>query len=55
MNRRASDSGAHLLLFQQQYGVNGLNTFGAVHPTHMQSPLSNVRKSKNKKLSRKII
>jgi len=49
MNRRASDSGAHLLLFQQQYGVNGLNTFGAVHPTHMQSPLSNVRKSKKQK------
>ncbi|CAF3508699.1 unnamed protein product [Rotaria socialis] len=41
MNRRASDSGAHLLLFQQQYGVTGSNTFGAVHPTYTQSPLSN--------------
>jgi hypothetical protein len=42
MNRRASDSGAHLLLFQQQYGVTGSNTFGAVRPTHVQSPSSNV-------------
>ncbi|CAF4039292.1 unnamed protein product [Rotaria magnacalcarata] len=41
MNRRASDSGAHLLLFQQQYGVTGSNTFGAVLPTYTQSPLSN--------------
>ena len=43
MNRRASDSGAHLLLFQQQYGVTGSNTLGAVHPTHSQSPSSNVK------------
>jgi hypothetical protein len=43
MNRRASDSGAHILLFQQQYGVTGSNTFGAVHPTHTQSPSSNVK------------
>ena len=44
MNRRASDSGAHLLSFQQQYGVTGSNTFGAVRPTtHIQSPSSNVK------------
>jgi len=50
MNRRASDSGAHLLLFQQQYGVTGSNTFGAVRPTHVQSPSSNVKKmAKNNK------
>jgi hypothetical protein len=47
MNRRASDSGAHLLLFQQQYGVTGSNTFGAVRPTHVQSPSSNVREKKS--------
>lgn len=43
MNRRASDSGAHLLSFQQQYGVTGSNTFGALRPTtiHLQSPSSN--------------
>ncbi|CAF0868718.1 unnamed protein product [Rotaria sordida] len=41
MSRRASDSGAHLLLFQLQSGATGSNTFGAVHPTHTQSPLSN--------------
>ncbi|CAF2816898.1 unnamed protein product [Rotaria sp. Silwood2] len=41
MNRRASDSGAHLLLFQLQSGATSSNTFGAVHPTHTQSPLSN--------------
>lgn len=46
MNRRASDSGAHLLLFQQQYGVTGSNTFGAVRQTHAQSPSSNVKKKK---------
>lgn len=46
MNRRASDSGAHLLLFQQQCGVTSSNTFGAVHPKHIQSPLSNVIKRK---------
>ena len=43
MNRRASDSGAHLLLFQQLYGVTGSNTLGAIRPTHVQSPSSNVR------------
>jgi hypothetical protein len=43
MNRRASDSGAHLLLFQQQYGVTGSNTLGAAHPTHIQSPSSSVK------------
>ncbi|CAF4656483.1 unnamed protein product, partial [Rotaria socialis] len=47
MNRRASDSGAHLLLFQQQYGVTGSNTFGAVHPTYTQSPLSNYPTNNN--------
>ncbi|CAF1075592.1 unnamed protein product [Adineta steineri] len=41
LNRRASDSGAHLLLFQQQYGVSGSNTIGAVRPTQLQSPISN--------------
>jgi hypothetical protein len=49
MNRRSSDSGAHLLLFQQQYGVTGSNTFGAVRPTHIQSPLSNVKNKSRKK------
>lgn len=44
MNRRASDSGAHLLLFQQQFSVTGSNTFGAGPPMHTQSPVSNVRK-----------
>ncbi len=48
MNRRASDSGAHLLLFQQQYGVTSSNTFGAVRPTHIQSPSSNVKKNRKK-------
>ena len=51
MNRRASDSGAHILLFQQQYGVTGSNTFGAVHPTHTQSPSSNVRHRKKERYS----
>ena len=45
LNRRASDSGAHLLLFQQQYGVTGSNTIGANQPTHIQSPVSNVKKN----------
>lgn len=39
LNRRASDSGAHLFLFQQQHGVTGSNT---INPAHIQSPLSNV-------------
>jgi hypothetical protein len=43
MNRRASDSGAHLLLFQQQYGVTGSNTLGSIGPPHTQSPSSNVK------------
>jgi hypothetical protein len=51
MNRRASDSGAHLLLFQQQYGVTGSNTFGTVRPTHVQSPSSNVKKKESKNSS----
>ncbi|CAF0968300.1 unnamed protein product [Adineta steineri] len=41
MNRRASDSGAHLLQFQQQYGVTGSNMFNSARPTPIQSPLSN--------------
>ncbi|CAF3634686.1 unnamed protein product [Rotaria sp. Silwood1] len=41
MNRRASDSGAHLLLFQLQTGATGSNTLGVVHPPQIQSPLSN--------------
>jgi hypothetical protein len=44
MNRRASDSGAHLRLFQQQHDVTGSNTIAATRPAHIQSPLSNVRK-----------
>lgn len=43
MNRRASDSGAHLLLFQQQYGVTGSNTLSGIHPPYVQSPSSNVK------------
>ncbi len=52
LNRRASDSGAHLLLFQQQYGVTGSNTIDANQPVHIQSPVSNVKKI-NKNLFKK--
>ncbi|CAF1031518.1 unnamed protein product [Adineta ricciae] len=43
INRRASDSGAHLLLFQQQHDVTGSNPISAIRPTQLQSPVSNVR------------
>lgn len=45
LNRRASDSGAHLSLFQQEFGANN---FSRTRPTHLQSPLSNVEKTKKK-------
>ncbi|UJR26685.1 hypothetical protein I4U23_008001 [Adineta vaga] len=41
MNRRASDSGAHLLLLQQQYGATNSNTFNVACPTQLPSPMSN--------------
>ncbi|CAF4354506.1 unnamed protein product [Rotaria sp. Silwood2] len=42
LNRRASDSGAHLLLFQQQqHNVTGSNTIQPVQFTHIKSPVSN--------------
>ncbi len=49
LNRRASDSGAHLLLFQQQHGVTGSNTIDPVRPPppHIQSPISNVKQRKH--------
>jgi hypothetical protein len=46
LNRRASDSGAHLLLFQQQHDVTGSNTIDPVRPAHIQSPVSNVKQNK---------
>nr|BAJ95121.1 predicted protein [Hordeum vulgare subsp. vulgare] len=41
MNRRASDSGAHLLLLQQQYGALNPNPLTAAFPSQQPSPLSN--------------
>ncbi|CAF4768421.1 unnamed protein product [Rotaria socialis] len=41
LNRRASDSVAHLLLFQQQHSEIGSNTMLPVHLTNIASPVSN--------------
>ncbi|CAF1935183.1 unnamed protein product [Rotaria magnacalcarata] len=40
LNRRASDSVAHLLLFQQQHSEIGSNTMLPVHLTNIASPVS---------------
>ena len=48
MNRRASDSGAHLLLLQQQYGALNSNALNAALPTQLPSPLSTVRSLKTR-------
>jgi hypothetical protein len=54
LNRRASDSGAHLLLFQQQHDVTGSNTIDPARPTHIQSPVSNVKKTKELKIESEL-